>query len=44
MSKKGMEILSCFGYLLDFSFQEFEFCEHFVYGKQTQELHRTKGN
>ena len=35
MSKKGMEILSCYGYLPSFSFHEFEFCEHCVYGKQT---------
>ena len=44
MSKKGMEILSCFGYFLGFSFQNFEFCEHCVYGKQTQESHRKRGN
>ena len=43
MSKKGMEILSRSGYLPGFSFQEFEFCEHCVYGKQTQEPHKSKG-
>ena len=44
MSKKGMEILSRSGYLPGFSFQDFKFCEHCVYGKQTQELHKLKGN
>ena len=44
MSKKGMEILSRFGYLPSFSFQDFEFCEHCVYGKQTQESHLQRGN
>ncbi|MCO5579844.1 hypothetical protein L7F22_033706 [Adiantum nelumboides] len=44
MSKKGMEILSCSGYLLGFSFHNFEFCEHCVYGKQIQESHRSQGN
>ena len=33
MSKKGMEILSRSGNFLGFSFQDFEFCEHCVYGK-----------
>lgn len=43
MSKKGMEILSHSKYLSGFSFQEFEFCEQCVYGKQTQEPHKSKG-
>ena len=44
MSKKGMEILSCSSYLPSFSFQDFEFCEHCVYGKRTQIPHRQRGN
>ena len=40
MSKKGMEILSRSGYLLGFSFHDFEFCEHCLYGKQTQQPHK----
>ncbi|MCO5593894.1 hypothetical protein L7F22_047913 [Adiantum nelumboides] len=44
MSKKGMEILSRSGYLPGFSFHNFEFCEHCVYGKQIQEPHRSKEN
>ena len=44
MSKKGMEILSHFGYLPGFLFHDFEFCEHCVYGKQTQTPHKSKGN
>ncbi|MCO5579843.1 hypothetical protein L7F22_033705 [Adiantum nelumboides] len=44
MSKRGMEILSRSGYLLGFSFHNFEFCEHCVYGKQIQESHRSQGN
>ena len=44
MSKKGMEILSRSGYLPGFSFHDFEFCEHCVYGKQTQTSHKLKGN
>ena len=44
MSKKGMEILSCSGYLLGFSFHDFEFYEHCIYGKQTQTPHKSKGN
>ena len=44
MSKKGMEILSRSGYLLGFLFHDFEFCEHCVYGKQTQTPHKSKGH
>ena len=33
MSKKGMEIFSCCGYLPGFYFHDFEFCEHCLYGK-----------
>ena len=44
MSKKGMEVLSHLGYLPGFSFQDFEFCEHCVFGKQTQVPHRKRGN
>ncbi|MCO5578319.1 hypothetical protein L7F22_032160 [Adiantum nelumboides] len=40
MSKKGMEMLSCLGYLPSLSFFDFSFCEHCQYGKQTQ-AHRT---
>ncbi|MCO5612545.1 hypothetical protein L7F22_066813 [Adiantum nelumboides] len=35
MSKKGMETLSCLGYLQSLSFSNFSFCEHCQYGKQT---------
>ena len=38
MSKKGMEILSRSGYLPGFSFSDFQFCEHCLYGKQTQQV------
>ena len=44
MSKKGMEILSRSDYLPGFSFHDFEFCEHCLYGKQTQEPHKHRGN
>ena len=44
MSKKGMEILSRFGYLPGFSCHDFEFCEHCLYGKQTQVSHKHRGN
>ena len=36
MSKKGMETLSRSGYLPSLCFNEFPFCEHCMYGKQTQ--------
>ncbi|MCO5591598.1 hypothetical protein L7F22_045587 [Adiantum nelumboides] len=39
-----MEILSRSGYLPGFSFQNIEFCEHCVYGKQIQEPHRSNEN
>ena len=38
------KILSCFGYVPGFSFQDSKFCEHCVFGKQTQILHRKRGN
>ena len=41
MSKKGMEILSRSGYLPGFSFHDFKFCEHCVYGKQTKTPHKS---
>ena len=45
MSQKGMQILSHFGYLLPgFSFQSFEFCDHCVYGKQTQTSRKSRGS
>lgn len=44
MSKKGMKILSRSGYLPGFLFQDFEFCEHCVFGKQTQVAHRKRGS
>ena len=40
MSKKGIEVLSHSCYLPSFSFLHFEFSEHCVYGKQTQEPHK----
>ena len=36
MSKKGMETLSRSGYLPSLCFNEFPFCEHCMYGKQTR--------
>ncbi|RYA47095.1 hypothetical protein DD606_23800, partial [Enterobacter cloacae complex sp. GF14B] len=44
MSKKGMEILSRSGYLPGFSFNDFEFCEHCLYGKQTQQPHKHRSS
>ncbi|MCO5605577.1 hypothetical protein L7F22_059760 [Adiantum nelumboides] len=40
MSKKGMEILSRFGYFSSFSFQDFEFCEHCLRDKPQATLAR----
>ena len=42
--QEGMEILSHFSYLPGFSFHGFEFCEHCLYGKQTQVSHKHRGN
>ena len=40
MSRKGMEILSRSGYVPGFIFSNFQFCEHCLYGKQTQTPHK----
>ena len=36
MSRKGMETLSCSGYFPSLCFDDFPFCEHCMYGKQTR--------
>ena len=38
MSQSGIKVLSCFGYVLGFNFSNF--CEHCLYGKQTQSPHK----
>ena len=40
MSQKGMKILSRSGYVPGFDFSDFSFCEHCLYGKQTQSPHK----
>ena len=40
MSSSGMKVLSCFGYVLGFNFFDFSFCEHCLYGKQTESPHK----
>ena len=34
MSKVGMQVLSCFGFILGLNFSDFSICEHFFYGNK----------
>ena len=39
MSKAGMQVLSCFGFIPGLNFSDFSICEHCLYGKQTANSH-----
>ena len=39
MSKAGMQVLSCCGYILGLNFSYFSVCEHCLYGKQAANAH-----
>ena len=40
MSQSAMKVLSRFGYLPAFNFQDFSICEHCLFGKQMQSTHK----
>ena len=44
MSLKGMEMLSCLGYLPALNFLDFSICEHCIYGKHARSAHKRNLN
>ena len=40
MSKFGMKMFSCLGYVPSFNFLDMSICEHCLYGKQTMSPHK----